>query len=105
MKQPSEGFGGLSQRNAASTPIHETFVAPRATFGHNARPMSKRRPFTDQDALDFHSQGKPGKLEIIASKPMTTQRNRASARFIRALTGEVPASIELKSNSEGSESP
>jgi malate dehydrogenase (oxaloacetate-decarboxylating)(NADP+) len=41
--------------------------------------MSKRRPFTDQDALDFHSQGKPGKLEIIASKPMTTQRDLSLA--------------------------
>ncbi|MCC6918238.1 MAG: NADP-dependent malic enzyme [Alphaproteobacteria bacterium] len=41
--------------------------------------MSKRRPFTDQDALDFHSQGKPGKIEIIASKPMTTQRDLSLA--------------------------
>ena len=41
--------------------------------------MSKRRPFTDQDALDFHKLGKPGKLEIIASKPMTTQRELSLA--------------------------
>ena len=29
---------------------------------------------TDQEALDFHSQGRPGKLEISPTKPMATQR-------------------------------
>src|SRR5215813_13475395 len=31
--------------------------------------------FTEQEALLFHSQGKPGKLEINATKPLTTQRD------------------------------
>ena len=35
--------------------------------------------FTDQQALDFHSQGKPGKLEITPTKPMATQRDLALA--------------------------
>jgi len=35
--------------------------------------------FTDKEALDYHSQGKPGKIEIIASKPMATQRDLALA--------------------------
>jgi malate dehydrogenase (oxaloacetate-decarboxylating)(NADP+) len=30
---------------------------------------------TDQEALDFHSRGRPGKLEVIATKPMATQRD------------------------------
>ena len=30
---------------------------------------------TDEEALLFHSQGKPGKLEITATKPLTTQRD------------------------------
>ncbi|HWF96935.1 MAG TPA: NADP-dependent malic enzyme [Xanthobacteraceae bacterium] len=34
---------------------------------------SKRPTFTDQEALQFHSQGRPGKLEVIATKPMATQ--------------------------------
>src|SRR5215212_594216 len=34
---------------------------------------------TDQEALDFHSQGRPGKLEIIATKPMATQRDLSLA--------------------------
>src|SRR3954464_1671407 len=35
--------------------------------------------YTEQEALDFHSQGRPGKLEIIASKPMATQRDLSLA--------------------------
>ncbi len=39
----------------------------------------KRRQFTDEEALLFHSQGKPGKLEINATKPMATQRDLSLA--------------------------
>jgi malate dehydrogenase (oxaloacetate-decarboxylating)(NADP+) len=44
-------------------------------------PTARRgRPtFTDQEALDFHSRGKPGKLEIIPTKPMATQRDLSLA--------------------------
>jgi malate dehydrogenase (oxaloacetate-decarboxylating)(NADP+) len=38
-----------------------------------------RPTFTDQEALDFHSKGKPGKLEVIATKPMATQRDLSLA--------------------------
>ena len=39
-----------------------------------------RRPvFTDQEALLFHSQGRPGKLEVVATKPMATQRDLSLA--------------------------
>ena len=34
-----------------------------------------RPTFTDQEALLFHSQGRPGKLEVVATKPMATQRD------------------------------
>ncbi|WP_320188389.1 NADP-dependent malic enzyme (plasmid) [Agrobacterium rosae] len=34
---------------------------------------------TEQEALDFHSTGRPGKLEIVASKPMATQRDLSLA--------------------------
>jgi malate dehydrogenase (oxaloacetate-decarboxylating)(NADP+) len=34
---------------------------------------------TDQEALDFHSSGRPGKLEIRATKPLTTQRDLSLA--------------------------
>ncbi|QNM82253.1 NADP-dependent malic enzyme [Sphingomonas sabuli] len=35
--------------------------------------------FTEKEALDFHSQGRPGKIEIVASKPMATQRDLSLA--------------------------
>ncbi|MEG8047701.1 hypothetical protein QP175_16915 [Sphingomonas aerolata] len=35
--------------------------------------------FSEREALLFHSEGRPGKLEIIASKPMATQRDLALA--------------------------
>ena len=43
-------------------------------------PSRQARPtFTDQEALLFHSQGRPGKLEVIATKPMATQRDLSLA--------------------------
>jgi malate dehydrogenase (oxaloacetate-decarboxylating)(NADP+) len=35
--------------------------------------------FSEREALLFHSDGRPGKIEIIASKPMATQRDLALA--------------------------
>ena len=35
--------------------------------------------FSEREALLFHSQGRPGKIEIIASKPMATQRDLSLA--------------------------
>src|SRR4051794_9114268 len=42
--------------------------------GRGQRPI-----FTEQEALLFHSQGRPGKLEVIATKPMATQRDLSLA--------------------------
>ena len=33
----------------------------------------------EQEALDFHSRGRPGKLEIVPTKPMATQHDLALA--------------------------
>ena len=35
--------------------------------------------FSEREALLYHSEGRPGKIEIIASKPMATQRDLALA--------------------------
>ncbi|MGA2043144.1 MAG: NADP-dependent malic enzyme [Roseiarcus sp.] len=40
---------------------------------------SKRPSITDQEALLFHSRGRPGKLEIMPTKPMATQRDLSLA--------------------------
>ena len=37
------------------------------------------KKFTDEEALAFHSRGKPGKLEITPTKPMATQRDLSLA--------------------------
>ncbi len=39
----------------------------------------KRPSITDQEALQFHSRGRPGKLEIVPTKPMATQRDLSLA--------------------------
>ncbi|MGN6515800.1 MAG: NADP-dependent malic enzyme [Rhizomicrobium sp.] len=38
-----------------------------------------RPSFTDEEALAFHAQGKPGKIEVSPTKPMATQRDLALA--------------------------
>ncbi|MBV6656471.1 MAG: NADP-dependent malic enzyme, partial [Devosiaceae bacterium] len=53
-------------------PLKDPHLA-RNTFG------SKRPAITDQDALDFHAQGRPGKLEVVPTKPMATQRDLSLA--------------------------
>jgi malate dehydrogenase (oxaloacetate-decarboxylating)(NADP+) len=35
--------------------------------------------YTEAEALEFHAQGRPGKIEIVATKPMATQRDLALA--------------------------
>jgi malate dehydrogenase (oxaloacetate-decarboxylating)(NADP+) len=42
-------------------------------------PKAPKVRFTDQEALQFHAQGKPGKLEITPTKPLTTQRDLSLA--------------------------
>ncbi|WP_034792879.1 NADP-dependent malic enzyme [Hyphomonas beringensis] len=40
---------------------------------------SKRPSFTDEEALDFHSQPSPGKISMAPTKPMGTQRDLSLA--------------------------
>ena len=48
---------------------------PNSPDGASRRPPS----ITDQEALLFHSRGRPGKLEIMPTKPMATQRDLSLA--------------------------
>jgi len=41
--------------------------------------MADNIQFSEREALLFHSEGRPGKIEIVASKPMATQRDLALA--------------------------
>src|SRR5205085_12098749 len=55
----------------------------RVTWGErkgNRHRMSESNiKYTDAEALDFHSRGRPGKIEIVATKPMATQRDLSLA--------------------------
>ena len=63
----------------------------------------KRRQFTDEEALLFHSQGKPGKLEINPTKPMATQHDLSLAYSpgvavpVRAIAENPDAAYEYTS--------
>lgn len=46
-------------------------------LGPHATPSDKK--ITDADALALHSSGRPGKLEIVPTKPMATQRDLSLA--------------------------
>ncbi|MCW2273291.1 NADP-dependent malic enzyme [Rhodoblastus acidophilus] len=46
----------------------------------DTKPSRAKRPtFTDQEALQFHSKGRPGKFQIAPTKPMATQRDLSLA--------------------------
>ena len=46
-----------------------------------SKSKQKKSPisFTDQEALNFHAEGRPGKLEVTPTKPMATQRDLSLA--------------------------
>ncbi len=43
------------------------------------RPAATQPKFTRQEALQFHAEGRPGKLEVVPTKPMATQRDLSLA--------------------------
>ncbi|MBM3635842.1 MAG: NADP-dependent malic enzyme [Alphaproteobacteria bacterium] len=44
------------------------------------QPSKRTRPtISDTEALEFHAMGRPGKIEIVATKPMATQRDLSLA--------------------------
>jgi malate dehydrogenase (oxaloacetate-decarboxylating)(NADP+) len=51
----------------------------RFTMPFDQKSRAGRPTFTDQEALLFHQEGKPGKLEIQPTKPMATQRDLSLA--------------------------
>ena len=58
-------------------------MAKKETTGKTPRaaePVKRGRPaISDQEALHFHQMGRPGKLEIVPTKPMATQRDLSLA--------------------------
>ncbi len=54
-------------------------LAVSATPAKEARHAATQPKFTRQEALQFHAEGRPGKLEIVPTKPMATQRDLSLA--------------------------
>ncbi len=72
------GRGALRLRSVVHA--RETMAKTPQTPAPNA--PGARRPraaITDQEALQFHARGRPGKIEIVATKPMATQRDLSLA--------------------------
>src|ERR1043165_8516144 len=59
----------------------------------NTKLMAK---FRREDALDYHSQGKPGKIEVIPTKPYSTQRDLTLAYS----PGVAEPCLEIEKNAE-----
>lgn len=53
--------------------------ASKATAASQASAQAGPPKVSEQEALDFHSSGRPGKLEIVPSKALTTQRDLSLA--------------------------
>ena len=47
-----------------------------------------------KDALEFHTQGRPGKVQVVPTKPLTTQRDLALARESSALAAASLVSVD-----------
>jgi len=45
----------------------------------NTTAQKTNLPFSEREALFYHSTGRPGKIEVVASKPMATQRDLSLA--------------------------
>jgi len=66
------------QESAGYRPASPPKRLPQMPNSNDKKP-AVRPTFTDQEALDFHSRGKPGKLESLPTKPMATQRDLSLA--------------------------
>jgi malate dehydrogenase (oxaloacetate-decarboxylating)(NADP+) len=54
-------------------------IPSRATYQGQGMSGESKIQFSEREALFYHSTGRPGKIEIIASKPMATQRDLSLA--------------------------
>lgn len=62
----------MDVRALSPNPIHASHELRNRTMADKAEGPPKRPSITDQEALQFHSRGRPGKLEIVPTKPMAT---------------------------------
>jgi len=69
----------MSRSNPPSHTRPKAVSETQAGDNRHANPVAAPPKFTRQEALQFHAEGKPGKLEIVPTKPMATQRDLSLA--------------------------
>lgn len=55
------------------------FSMPNSKLQNPEKSLNKSSKNLDREALEYHSRGKPGKLEIISSKPCSTEKDLSLA--------------------------
>src|SRR5215469_7600707 len=67
--------GGLRRENGGSVPRRGQFPA----FSYFAPIMTQKKQLRKEQALEYHSKGRPGKIEVIPTKEAKTQRDLSLA--------------------------
>src|SRR5260221_11551703 len=84
MRRPARGRDGMGLAAPLRPPLcsaGKKIGKRRAASRRNGSEhrMENGSRVTEEEALQFHSQGRPGKIEISATKPLTTQRDLSLA--------------------------
>jgi len=72
--------------------IASLFAIGTFAAGETEKIMDETR-FTDEEALRFHSEGRPGKMEIAPTKPLTSQGAQAVTWVTSVALGEPKNSL------------
>ena len=67
------------ERSTKSTPSQGCCTGEEIRASWPRKPKTAGPSVSAQEALEFHAMGRPGKLEIVATKPMATQRDLSLA--------------------------
>src|ERR1700723_1546098 len=77
LSSPQAIMDRIALRRARRAPVQDPGRA--SVVNDRVEGPNTRFSITDQEALQFHSRGRPGKLEIMPTKPMATQRDLSLA--------------------------
>src|ERR1700727_348687 len=77
LSSPQTVMDRVALRPATQPPVQDSGRV--SVMNDKVEGPNTRFSITDQEALQFHSRGRPGKLEIMPTKPMATQRDLSLA--------------------------
>ena len=70
---------GAGTPSVGCRPGGEVSAPMRAKVGVAGMSETEKRTFTDEEALAFHREPQPGKIAVVATKPMDTERDLSLA--------------------------